>query len=209
MATGPEELPAELDPRYWLQTGAEVIEHGLPELPPRLTYEMVIPFCYWAAECCAVVEFMRFHPDPEDGQMRAMTTTVCYAWQDGRWVPPQGNQFTGSSYAFDPVADPECDRHRDGSAMTYYWFSPRDSHQPSRPASTALGYISPDVKYLAVIRDGKQDYRPLQSHFGAWTVCVEKPGPFDVAAFDRDGKLLARLEYPPPGYRPGRHGRNT
>ena len=49
MSTGPEELPAELNPRHWLQTGAEVIEHGLPELPPRLNYQMVIPFCYWAA----------------------------------------------------------------------------------------------------------------------------------------------------------------
>ena len=54
------------------------------------------------------------------------------------------------------------------------------------------------MKYLAVIQDGQRDYRPLQSHFGAWAVCVEKPGIFDVAAFDGHGKLLKCLEQPFP-----------
>jgi hypothetical protein len=82
--------------------------------------------------------------------------------------------------------------------MTYGVFREGDSHEPGRPASSALGHVSPDVKYLAVIQDGQQDRRPLQSHFGAWTVCVEKPGTFDVAAFDSDGKLLKCLEHPAP-----------
>jgi hypothetical protein len=167
------EPPAELDPRRWLQTGAEVIEHGLPELPPQLTYQMSIPMCYWAAECCAEVTFMRFLRRPEDGHMAALTTTVPCARQDGRWVPPRGNQHLLSSYAFDPVTDPDYDRHLDGSAMTYGKFRGGDSHEPGHPASSALGHVSPAVKYLAVIQDGHQDYRPLQSHFGAWAVCVE------------------------------------
>jgi hypothetical protein len=37
--------------------------------------------------------------------------------------------------------------------------------------------VSPEVKYLAVIQDGQQDYRPLQSHIGTYLVCLEKPGP--------------------------------
>jgi hypothetical protein len=90
LATGTGALPAELDPRHWLQTGAEVIEHGLPELPPQLTHRMSIPMCYWATECCAVVTFMRFLPHPEDGHMMAMTSTAPYARQDGRWDPRQG-----------------------------------------------------------------------------------------------------------------------
>ena len=86
--------------------------------------------------------------------------------------------------------------------MTYGSFEYRDSHEPGRPGTVVLGHVSPDVIYLAVIQDGQQDYRPLQSHFGAWAVCVEKPGAFDVAAFDSDGKLLTYLER--PAYRPRR-----
>ena len=201
VATGSSAPPAELDPRRWLQTGAEVIEHGLPELPPQLTYQMSIPMCCWAAECCAEVTFMRFLRHPEDGHMAAMTTTVPYARQDGRWVPPRGNQYHLSSYAFDPVTDPDDDRHLDGSAMTYGRFRVGDSHEPGHPASSAVGHVSPAVKYLAVIQGGHQDYRPLQSHFGAWAVCVEKPGSFDVAAFGSDGKLLQCLEHPSPLHR--------
>lgn len=211
VATGTGELPAELDPRRWLRTGAEVIEHGLPELPAQLTHQMSIPMCCWAAECCAEVTFMRFHPHPEDGHMAAITTTVPYARHDGRWVPPQGNQYHFSSYAFDPVTDPDYDydRHLDGSPMTYGRFRGGDSHEPGHPASSALGHVSPAVKYLATIQDGHLDYRPLQSYFGAWAVCVEKPGTFDVAAFDGDGKLLQCLEHPSPLNRPRRPRRTN
>lgn len=68
--------------------------------------------------------------------------------------------------------------------MTYGRVGYRDSHEPDRRAASTLGSASSDVKYLAVIQDGQLDYRPLHSHFGAWAVCVEKPGAFDVAAFD-------------------------
>ena len=34
--------------------------------------------------------------------------------------------------------------------------------------------------------------RPLESHFGAWIVCTEEPGPFDVVGID-EGAVLARL----------------
>jgi hypothetical protein len=61
------------------------------------------------------------------------------------------------------------------------------------------------VKYLAVIQNGRLDYRPLRSHFGAWAVCVEKPGIFDVAAFDSNGKLLKCLEHPFPLHRAASH----
>jgi len=168
LSTGSGELPRELDPRHWRQTGAEVLENGLPELPSRLTYEMWIPLCYWAGGCCGVVAFMFFLPDHEDGHMRSTTTLMRYTRQDDRWLPPPSTQFFGhsSNDGFDPVADPDYSRHLDGSTMTYGQFSPRDSHEPGRPASTALGHVSPEVKYLAVIQDGRYDYRPLQSHFG-------------------------------------------
>jgi len=199
---GIRELPSELDPRHWRQTGARVLEHGLPDLPASLTYEMWIPLGYWTGGCCGVVAFMFFSPDHEDGHMRPMTSLMPYSREDGRWVPPPGNTFAagGIKDGFDPVTDPDYSRHLDGSIMTYGTFSPRDSHEPGRPASTALGHVSPEVKYLAVIQDGEQDYRPLRSHFGTYLVCVEKQGPFDVAAFDGDGRLLQILQHPSPMY---------
>jgi hypothetical protein len=45
--------------------------------------------------------------------------------------------------------------------MTYGEFAESDSHEPGQPASTAVGYISPAVRYLAVIQDGRQDFRRL------------------------------------------------
>jgi hypothetical protein len=192
------ELPAELDPRHWLQAGAEVIENGLSELPSRLTHQMSIPIAYWSAECCAVVAFMQFRRDYDTGQVWAATCTVPYAREDGQWVPPRHSVFYWQSYAFDPVTDPGCDRHLDGNAMTYGAVGENAGHEPGQPASVTLGHVSPAVRYLAVIQDGRQDYRPLQSHFGAWVVCLEQPGIFDVAAFDSDGSLLACLEHPFP-----------
>jgi hypothetical protein len=85
--------------------------------------------------------------------------------------------------------------------MTYGMFSPRDTHQPGRPASTAFGHVSPEVKYLAVIQYGQQDYRALHSHLGTYLVCVERPGRFDVAAFDVHGELLDIHQYPHPMHR--------
>jgi hypothetical protein len=195
-------LPSELDPRHWQQTGAEVLEHGLPDLPSRLTYEMWIPLSYWSVGCCGVVAFMFFLPDHEDGHMRATTTLMHYTREDGRWAPPQGDLFSAWSAndGFDPITDPDDRRHLDGSTITYGQFSPRDRHEPGRPASAAIGHVSPEVKYLAVIQDAQQDYRRLQSHFGTYLVCVEHPGPFGVAAFDSTGKLMEVLPYPPLGY---------
>ena len=206
---GPGELPPGADPRNWRQTGADVLEHGLPGVPSRLTHLMWVPLCYWAGDCCGTVAFMYFWPDHEDGHMRPVTTLVPYTRDGGRWVPPQGDTFSGWSPddGFDPLSDPDYSPHLHGGTMTYGQFSPRGSHQPGQPASTAFGHVSPDVKYLAVIQDGQQDYRPLQSHFGTYLVCVEKQGPFDVAAFDSDGKLLNVLPYPHPMYR--RHRRHS
>src|SRR5262249_12297957 len=125
---------------------------------------------------------------------------MSFARDDGRWVPPQGERFFGysSNDGLDPVADPGYRRHLDGSTITYGQFSPGNGHEPGRPAGTAFGHVSPEVKYLAVIQDGQEDYRPLRSHFGTYLVCAEKQGPFDVAAFDSDGRLLSVLQYPHP-----------
>jgi hypothetical protein len=48
---------------------------------------------------------------------------------------------------------------------------------------------APEIKYLAVIQDGSEHRRPLESHFGAWIVCTEQPGEFQVAGLDEDGNV--------------------
>jgi hypothetical protein len=67
---------------------------------------------------------------------------------------------------------------------------------PGYPAFIATGRAAPEVKHLAVIRDGHEDRRPLESHFGAWVVCTEQPGSFEVAGIDQNGTVLATLRYP-------------
>jgi len=54
------------------------------------------------------------------------------------------------------------------------------------------------VTQIALIQDGHEDRRQLESRFGAWVVCTEKHGPMDVAAFDEHGLMLASLEHPFP-----------
>ncbi len=68
---------------------------------------------------------------------------------------------------------------------------------PGYPAMVVAGRAAPEVRYLAVIQDGQEDRRPLESHFGAWVVCTERPGPFQIAGFDEHGTLLARLDIQP------------
>jgi hypothetical protein len=168
-----DDLPRPLDPRFWLETGARVIEQGLPELPAALNHRMSIPIAYWSGECCAVVTFMQFRSD-RDGVGWAATCTVPFARQGSHWNPPQNHAYLWSSYAFDPVTDPGFDGHMDGYAMTYGDLLQSD-HEPGQPANTALGHVSPAVRYLAVIQDDRQDYRPLHSHFGAGSYAPSNP----------------------------------
>jgi hypothetical protein len=198
-------LPPELDPRYWLRTGASVIERGLPELPDVLSYQMSIPICQWKASRCAVVMFLQFHRSSLDSRMRAMTSIVTYSRDRDSWTTPMSGSRSWQSYAFDPIATPSYSGHLDGNAITYGQTTQHNNPGPGQPASTAHGYVGPEVKYLAIIQDGRQDLRPLQSHFGAWIACTEQPGTFDVAAFDRQHALLARLAHPFPLPRHPKH----
>jgi len=55
---------------------------------------------------------------------------------------------------------------------------------------------APEVKYLAVIKDGHEGQRPLESYFGAWVVCTEQPRSFEVAGLDATGAVIASLPHP-------------
>jgi hypothetical protein len=82
-----------------------------------------------------------------------------------------------------------------GRLMVYGGSSRTGVVTPGHPASIATGRAAPQVKYLAVVKEGHEDRRPLESHFGAWVVCLERPGPFVVAGLDAAGTVLASLPH--------------
>jgi hypothetical protein len=190
----PPGLPPEFDPGNMVRTGIDVLEHGLLPLPEVLRYEMAIPVAYWIAEQCAVLLVLRFsghgHDEPEP-----MAMQVSYSrGEDGRWEPP--THVHGGSFSHDPVRSPGNMRDLGGRPMVYGGSSQAGEVRPGRPAFIATGRAAPEVKYLAVIKDGHEDRRPLESHFGAWVVCTEQPGSFEVAGLDANGTVLASLPHP-------------
>ena len=197
-------LPPELDPRYWLRTGASVIERGA-ELPDVLSYQMSIPLCQWKASRCAVVMFLQFHRSSLDSRMRAMTSIVTYSRDRDSWTTPMSGSRSWQSYAFDPIATPSYSGHLDGNAITYGQTTQHNNPGPGQPASTAHGYIDPEVKYLAIIQDGAKSPPPGNHTSAPGSPAQEQPGTFDVAAFDRQHALLARLAHPFPLPRHPKH----
>jgi tetratricopeptide (TPR) repeat protein len=192
----PPGLPPEFDPGNMLRTGIDVLEHGLLPLPGVLRHEMALPVACWKAEQCAVVLVLRFfrpgHDEPQPVALR-----VSYSRrEDGSWEPLTG--ISGSGFSHDPVRSPGSIKEMGGSLMVYGGSSRTGVVTPGHPASIAAGSAAPQVKYLAVIKDGHEDRRPLESHFGAWVVCTEQPGPFEVAGLDAAGTVLASLPHPLP-----------
>jgi predicted negative regulator of RcsB-dependent stress response len=195
----PPGLPPEFNPRNMARTGIDVLEHGLLPLPEVLRREMAIPVAYWIAAQCAVVLVLRFSGHGHD-EATPIAMQVAYSrGEGGRWKPPA--HVLGGSFSHDPVRDPGSTRDLDGRAMVCGGSSQAGEVRPGHPAAIATGRASPEVKYLAVIRDGHEDRRPLESHFGAWVVCTEQPGSFDVVGLDAAGTILASL---PHSFRPTR-----
>ena len=155
---------------------------------------MAIPVAYWIAEQCAVVLVLRFSRHGHD-EARPIAMQVTYSrGADGRWEPP--THIHGSGFSHDPVRSPGSTRDMDGRPMVYGSSSQAGEVTPGHPAFIATGRAAPEVKYLAVIKDGHEDRRPLESHFGAWVVCTEQPGSFDVTGLDATGTVLASLPHP-------------
>lgn len=59
------------------------------------------------------------------------------------------------------------------------------------------GRVSPEVTALAVIQDGREDRRPLRSHFGAWVVFLEQWSPYEINAVDHAGAVIGSTQGPP------------
>lgn len=190
----PPGLPREFDPRNMVRTALDVLEHGLLPLPESLSYAMAIPVACWKAEQCAVVLVLRFSRHGR-GEPSPTVMQVTYSrGDDGRWEPP--THIAGTGFSHDPIRNPGSMRDLGGSPMVCGGSSHTDAVLPGRPAVIAVGRAVPEVKYLALIKDGHEDRRLLQSHFGAWVVCTEQAGPFDIVGLDANGAVLASLPCP-------------
>ena len=110
--------------------------------------------------------------------------------------------WTSKSWSHDPIAKPGALRDVAGKTIGSSGEASTKHPEPGYPAAVVVGRAAPTVKQIALIQDGHQDRHPLESHFGAWAVCTDKPGPYDVAAFDDHGIMLATLQHPFPPPRP-------
>lgn len=185
----PEDLPPQFDPRNMAQTGIAVLDHGLPPLPDVLTYQMAIPVASWTASHCAVVLFLQFSRHGRDRSPMAFMAT--FTRDQGQWKAD--TPWGGTGFGHDPIANPGDLRELDGRAMTVSGGSSSDHPVPGRLAAIWHGRAASAVTQIALIQDGHEDRRPLDSHFGAWVVCTEQPSPFHVTALDHNGTVLADI----------------
>jgi len=191
----PDDLPPDFNPRNMMRTGIQVLERGLPPLPAILTYDMAIPVAYWKAAQCAIVLMLRFNRDDPDGREPAMLQVIYSRAPDSSWTPP--THTFGGSFGYDPIANPDGRLYGlGGRAIVISGESQARSVTPGFPACTAVGQTALQVKYLAMIKDGQEDRRPLDSHFGAWVVCTEEAGPYEVAALDANGTTMQSIQLP-------------
>lgn len=190
IVTEPDGLPAYLDPQWVAQTGIEVLEHGLPALPDVLTYEMSIPLTYWKGDECAVVLFLSFR-DPGDGVQWPRVCMGTFFREAESWQAHRAWGFKGWSY--DPIARPDYLGDLDGEAIGSCGGLSNAEPAPGSPAAAIVGRVAPAVKQIALVQDGREDRRPLESHLGAWVVCIERASPYEVRALDEHGTMLGSI----------------
>jgi len=180
---GPADVPAGFDPRNMAANGIAVLEHGLPGLPAERNHHMAVPMAHWIAGDKAVVLFLSF--DRHRGSWDPMATMATFTEHDGQWKADKHWHGTGFH---DPSADPGV---LGGQTIVYSGSSGGDS------GTILHGIAAPDVNYLAVIQGGHQERHPLDNHFGAWVIRTTKPGPFTVAAIDKDRATVDHLLWIP------------
>jgi hypothetical protein len=183
------------------ELGAEVLARGLPALPEVLTYQMSIPVAYWTASRSAVVLFLHFRQRdfevPPAGaahdEVTPMVMMVTFSLDGERWTADPMWYSTGWSH--DSIAKPGSLRDLDGRAIAGGGGEFSDQPGPHYPAAIATGRAAAAVKQIALIQDGREDRRRLESHFGAWVICTEQTSPFQVTALDENGVVLDSIPY--------------
>ena len=185
--------PSQFDLKNQQETGIEVLRSGLPDLPGTLTYEMSIPIACWEASSSAVVLFLRYLRIA--GASPIPIATIGSFYRHGQqWLPHVNWASTGWSH--DLVADQKSLSDLDGQAIV--GGCAMSSPQASRgiPVAVMTGRVSPVVSSIALVQGDRVDRRPLQSHFGAWVVCVEEWSPFRIDAVDDAGTAIGTVTGP-------------
>jgi hypothetical protein len=186
--------PPHLDPRWMNRVGSTVLENGLPPLPGVVDYSMSIPVAFWTAAETAVVLFLRFSRS-DDGTFSPVVMMMQYTRHASTWSAHR--HVAGVGWSHDPVAYPHDTRDLDGRAMVISGGGYTDHPAPGQSAAMAVGRVGPAVTQIALIQDAAEDRRPLQSHFGAWVVCVERWSPYQINALGNNGDVLASVSGPP------------
>jgi hypothetical protein len=153
---------------------------------------MAVPLAFWVAASCAVVLFLRYPDRREDtGQPIALMAT--FSQQDDGWVP---HRHSLGLLWLDPIEEPGVSG-LDGRAITESGGCFTDQPFPGHPAAVVVGLVSPAVAAIALVQEGHEDQRDLQSHFGAWVVCTEKWVPYRIDALDGTGAVIGSTGGPP------------
>jgi hypothetical protein len=161
---------------------------------------MAIPVASWTAEHCGAVLILQFRPRGRTHE--AHLNVLAFTRTDTSWARQNaasgGTHFLtmGTGHGYDPIANAGSWPDMRGTIM---FASGRTYARPTAPGLPALllhGHAAPAVKSIALIQDGREDVRPLESHFGAWVICTEYDSPLQVEGRDADGKALARISHP-------------
>jgi hypothetical protein len=188
-------LPPHLDPRHTKETGLQVLDHGLPELPDVLTHQMSVPLAFWKATTCAVVLFLRYSGPDEEGRRHPSVGMRTFYREGERWDAHPW--WGGTGWSHDPIVRAGSLRDLDGQAITGGSGSHNPDPLPGYPAAVVAGRVSPAVSHLAVVQDDVEVRRKLRSHFGAWVVCTETWSPYEINALDETGAVLGCITGPP------------
>jgi len=188
-------VPAQFDPANAALTGAGVLRHGLPPLPAVLTGQMSVPLAFWTAAHSAVVLFLQYQPNPFGGVVPAALMAT-YARDGDGWRAHRHQH--GHGWSHDPVADPGGTADLGGRAIAGGGSGTfTDQPSPGHPAYVITGRVSAAVTAIAVIQDGQEDRRDLQSHFGALVICTEQPMPYQINALNSAGAVIGSIDGPP------------
>jgi len=98
----------------------------------------------------------------------------------------------------DPFADPGDLRGLDERPIVISGGSHTDERVARRLAGIWHGTAAPAVRQIALIQDGHEDRRPLDSRFGAWVVCTENPAPCTVTELGQNGAALGSIQLQEP-----------
>jgi len=181
---------SDFESRRIFEQGPRVLAEGLPELPEPLNDTMCIPVAYWTAAESAVVLFLHWDASPIDGKVMTSVWSPQFLRDGGSWrsVSP----IFGHGWGTDPI---------NGTPTTYALggrsICTGGEHRPHAIGPgcpfVVMGEVAALVTELSVVQSTVVRRR-LDSHFGAWVVCMEEAGPYAIEAYDSSGELVGRIE---------------